>query len=139
MLVLDTSAVSAVMHGDSGALHRLRDEDPSDTYLCTPVAAEIRFGLSRLEAGSRRRQLLESEFRRLRAVLRWTDWTEPATLAFGHWKAVLQARGTLIEDMDLAIASVAVGLSARLATLNVRHFSRIDDLQADDWSPQESG
>ncbi len=138
MLVLDTSAVSAVMHGDSGALHRLRDEDPSGVYLCTPVAAEIRFGLSRLETGSRRRQLLEKEFRRLRAALRWTDWTEPATLAFGHWKAVLQERGTPIEDMDLAIASVAVGLSARLATLNARHFSRVDDLQVDDWTAGES-
>jgi len=36
--------------------------------------------------------------------------------------------------MDLAIASVALSLSARLATLNIRHFARIDDLKLIDWS-----
>ena len=138
MLLLDTSAVSAFMHRRPAALRRLRDEDPASVYLCTPVAAEIRFGLARLESGSQRRRLLEHEFERFRASVRWVDWSEPASLTFGHWKSVLQQRGTPIEDMDLAIASVAVALPARLATLNVRHFSRIDGLELDDWSAGES-
>ena len=66
--------------------------------------------------------------------MRWTDWTEAATRAFGHWKATLQHRGTPIEDMDLAIASVALSLPAQLATANIRHFARIDDLDIVDWS-----
>ena len=53
---------------------------------------------------------------------------------FGHWKATLQQRGTPIEDMDLAIASVALSLPAQLATANIRHFERIDDLDIVDWS-----
>lgn len=137
MLLLDTSAVSQIMHRRPAALRRLRDEDPGGVYLCAPVAAEIRFGLARLSAGSRRRRLLEHEFERIRADVRWVDWTEPASRAFGHWKAVLQERGTPVEDMDLAIASVAVSLPARLATGNVRHFSRIEDLDLDDWSADD--
>ncbi len=137
MLLLDTSAVSALMHRRPDALHRLRDEDPSCVYLCTPVAAEVQFGLSKLESGSRRQLLLAREFRRLREALRWVDWSEPASRAFGQWKAALQQRGTPIEDMDLAIASIALGLPARLATLNVRHFSRIDGLDVVDWSAAE--
>jgi len=36
--------------------------------------------------------------------------------------------------MDLAIASVALSLPAQLATANIRHFERIDDLDIVDWS-----
>ena len=72
--------------------------------------------------------------RRLRAAVRWVDWQEAAPIEFGRWNARLQERGTPIEDMDLAIASVALGLPARLATLNIRHFARIDVLELVDWS-----
>lgn len=133
MILLDTSAVSAFMHRRPNALHRLREQDPSTVYLCSPVAAEVHFGLSRLPTHSRRRRLLASEFERLRVTLRWIDWNEAATRAFGHWKATLQQRGTPIEDMDLAIASIALSLPAQLATANIRHFARIDDLDIVDW------
>ena len=134
MLLLDTSAASAFMRRRPDALRRLREQDPSTVYLCAPVAAEINFGLSRLPPESRRRRLLANEFRRLRAAVRWTDWNEAATRAFGHWKATLQRRGTPIEDMDLAIASIALGLPAQLATANIRHFEKIDDLDIADWT-----
>lgn len=136
MLLLDTSAASEIMRRRPDALRRLRNEDPSRVWLCAPVAAEIHFGLSRLPDGSSRRGLLESEFRNLRTALRWIDWNESASRAFGRWKALLQQRGTPIEDMDMAIASIALSLPARLATCNVRHFTRIDDLEVDDWSRQ---
>lgn len=41
--------------------------------------------------------------------------------------------------MDLAIASIALSLPARLATWNLRYFARIDDLELIDWSePKQS-
>ena len=134
MLLLDTSAASAFMHRRSHALLPLREQDPSLVYLCAPVAAEIHFGVSRLPPDSRRRRLLANEFERLSAAVRWTAWDQAATQAFGHWKATLQERGTPIEDMDLAIASIALSLPAQLATANIRHFARIDDLDVVDWS-----
>ena len=134
MLVLDTSTVSAVMHGIESAIDRLRDEKPEEVVIVSPVAAEIRFGLERLTAGSRRRRLLEAEYVRLRRVLRWEDWTEEAASEFGRQKARLMRLGTVIEDFDLAIGSIALALDARLATLNVKHMARIRGLVVDDWS-----
>ena len=134
MLLLDTNAVSALMHREPSAWRRFREEDHSGALLCAPVAAEIRYGLSRLETGSRRRRLLEAEYDRIRAHLRWVDWDESTAAAFGHWKATLQRRGEPIEDFDLAIASIALTLPARLATRDLRHFSRIEDLEISDWS-----
>jgi tRNA(fMet)-specific endonuclease VapC len=134
MMVLDTSAASAVMHGIAEALERLHRERPDGVVLVAPVAAEIGFGLQRLAKGSRRRQLLEAEYARLRQVLRWEDWTEEAAEEFGRQKARLERLGTLIEDFDVAIGSIAVVLGARLATLNAKHMARLDRVVIDDWS-----
>jgi len=134
MLVLDTSAISAVMHGIEGAVDRLRAEAPEQVLLVAPVAAEIQFGLERLTSGSRRRRLLEAEYNRLRRMLRWEDWTEAAAVEFGRQKARLMRLGTAIEDFDIAIGSIALVLDARLATLNVKHLARIRGLVVEDWS-----
>jgi tRNA(fMet)-specific endonuclease VapC len=97
------------------------------------VAAEIHYGLSRLAKGSKRRGLLSEEFERLRQAVAWVDWTEPAALEFGRQKAMLEAQGSPIDDMDVAIGSVALTLGARVATYNVRHLQRLEGLAIDDW------
>lgn len=134
MVVLDTNVVSALMHRLPAALERLRTTQPSDVVLCTPVAAEILYGLSRLASGSKRRLLLTEEYARLREAVAWVDWTEAAAVEFGRQKALLEVRGEPIEDMDIAIGSVALALGARVATYNVRHLERLDGLVIDDWT-----
>ena len=134
MIVLDTSAASAVMHGIETAVARLRLERPENVVLISPVAAEIRFGLERLVRGSRRRRLLEAEYLRLRDAARWEDWTEEAATEFGRQKARLAKAGTLIEDFDIAIGAAAIALGARLATLNVKHMDRLTGLDVEDWT-----
>lgn len=133
-VVLDTSIVSALMHRDPAAWARLRRESPGDIVLCAPVGAEIAYGLSRLAPGSRRRELLGAEYGRLRGAVEWADWTEAASGEFGRQKASLESAGTPLDDMDLAIASIAIQLRARLATANVRHFSRLAGLTVEDWT-----
>jgi tRNA(fMet)-specific endonuclease VapC len=134
MLLLDTSAVSALMHRSAEALALLSEETPADVVLCSPVAAEIEYGLARLAAGSRRRRLLEGEYRRLRAAVRWSDWTEDAAVEFGRLKPALEEAGKRLDDMDLIVASVAIALGARVATLNARHFARVPGLDVADWA-----
>ena len=134
MLLLDTSAVSAVMHRRPEALELLRGEAPGEVVLCSPVAAEIEYGLARLEAGSKRRKLLDGEYRRLRRAVQWSDWTEEATAEFGRQKAVLEEAGSRLDDMDLIVASVALTLGARVATHNRKHFARVAGLEIADWA-----
>lgn len=132
--VLDTSALSAVMRREPGALARMEALRPGALVLCTPVAAEIRYGLERLEAGSRRRTLLEAEYARLRAAVAWADWTESAVAAFGSCKARLDRVGSPIGDMDVVIASIALAHGDGVATCNPRHFERVEGLPVADWS-----
>ena len=132
-VVLDTSVVSALMHRVPEALLRLRAYAPGEVYLASPVAAEIAYGLSRLVEGSRRQTTLRDEYRRLREVLEWVDWTERAASLFGVHKAALERVGRSVDDMDVVIGSIAMSIDARVATVNVRHFNRFEGLVVDDW------
>ena len=62
------------------------------------------------------------------------DWNERAALRFGRLKADLEGPGKRIEDYDIAIAAIALSLGARVATMNVRHFARVEGLDIEDWS-----
>jgi tRNA(fMet)-specific endonuclease VapC len=133
-LLLDTTAVSDLMHRRPWALDRLRQLKPMEVLLSAPVLAEIRFGLERLEPGSRRRALLEAELDTLQGIVGWADWDEPAARRFGALKASLQAAGAPVDDMDLVIASIAMTLDAAVATSNVKHFERVDGLAVENWA-----
>jgi tRNA(fMet)-specific endonuclease VapC len=134
MIVVDTSALSAVMHDVPAAVSRLRRLSPDQVAITAPVAAEIHFGLSRLEARSRKRLLLAKTYNEIRGATPFYDWDEPAAIEFGRLKAQLERGGKLIEDFDLAIAAIALSRGVGVATLNVRHFARIDGLLVEDWS-----
>ena len=134
MWVLDTNAVSDIMQHDPKTWKRLEEIQPAEVILCSPVGAEIRYGLARLPEGSRRRQLLELEYRQIRDAANWVDWNEAAADRFGAIKATLERAGAIIEDFDIAIAAVALELRAGVATRNVRHFERIPGLEVEDWS-----
>ncbi len=134
MIVLDTSAVSAVMQRLEIGLEHLARHDAADLVVCAPVHAEISFGLQRLPERSRRRALLAVEYSRLRDVAAWADWDEAAAHRFGVLKAELERAGTPIQDFDVAIASIALTRGAAVATLNTRHFEEIDGLEVRDWS-----
>jgi predicted nucleic acid-binding protein len=122
------------MQADRTALARAGEHRPGDLFVVPPVAAEIQFGIARLRAGSRRAQLLRGQYRRWRALAEWLEWTEAVSDVFGEQKARLEAHGILIDDMDIAVAAIALTHDFGVATCNARHFRRIDGLRVDDWS-----
>jgi len=122
------------MRADALALGHAAERRPGDLFLTPPVAAEIQFGLARLRTAGRRTHLLRAQYRRWRALLEWLPWTEAASQIFGEQKARLEARGTLIDDMDIAIAAIAMAHAFGVATCNARHFGRVDGLRLDDWA-----
>jgi tRNA(fMet)-specific endonuclease VapC len=139
MLVLDTSAFSRLMQAEPVALNHAGQHRPGDLFVTPLVVAEIQFGIARLRVGSRRVQLLRSQYRRWRALVEWLEWTEAASDIFGEQKARLEARGALIEDMDIAVAAIAMAHGFGVATCNARHFGRIEGLRVDDWAGARRG
>ena len=51
--------------------------------------------------------------------------------------ASMRKAGTPVDDIDLLIAGTALANDLVLVTHNIKHFSRIDGLQIEDWSEQQ--
>jgi len=126
------------MRGDPLALRHAGTHRPGELFLVPPVAAEIQYGLARLPAQSRGSRLLRAEYTRWRSTLRWLDWGEEASAIFGEQKARLEIRGVRIEDMDLAVAAIAMARGFGVATCNSRHFGRVEGLPVQDWTTSPS-
>lgn len=52
---------------------------------------------------------------------------------FGQKKSELKRSGRILPDSDLFIASIAVANDLVLVTNNERHFSRIEELELENW------
>jgi len=121
------------MRHDEAIEDFLRSRAPGEVALVPPVVAEIEYGIQRLEAGTRKRLLLERELHRLLDMIRLLEWTGESSVRFGEIKAQLERDGTPIDDMDIAIAAVAVSHGADVVTANLNHFSRITALASRHW------
>jgi len=131
--VLDTNAVSALMKGTPAVVERLAATAPAEVAIPQPVLAELAFGIERLPR-SKRRTSLQARFDLVSAELPRAEWTDAVSQAFGRIKAMLERRGTRIEDFDAAIAAHALSLEATLVTANLDHMVRVPGVRVEDWS-----
>ena len=61
------------------------------------------------------------------------EFDKRAAKIFAAEKARLKKRGTIVADMDLMIASIAIANDIALVTNNIKHFERIKDLTVLRW------
>jgi tRNA(fMet)-specific endonuclease VapC len=115
-------------------LKYLRSRGPGDLATTPPVVAEIEYGIQRLEPGSRRKALLEAERDRLLGAVTVLPWTEESSRRFGACKAQLERDGVPVDDLDIAIASIALSHGAEVVTANLPHFSRVSGLACRHWT-----
>src|SRR5262245_33003887 len=125
------------MKGNSRALARLRAAGRTETGIPQPVIAEISYGLARLPASKRRKQL-EERFDLLRAELPRCQWTDTVSETFGACKATLERKGQRIEDFDLAIVAHALAIGATLVTADRGDMLRFPTLEVEDWASDEA-
>ena len=131
--ILDTNVVSALMKGDTAVVARLASTAPADVAMPQPVVAEIAYGIQRLPP-SKRRAALQERFDLLCSEIGRAEWTDAVSEAFGRIKALLERRGTRIEDFDAAIAAHALAVGATLVSANRTHMIRIPGLATEDWA-----
>jgi predicted nucleic acid-binding protein len=138
MIVLDTNVVSeGTRRHPNLAVKAWTDRQPARSlYLCTPVLAELRFGLELLAEG-RRKTDLRAAIDRMEAVL-FRDRILPFDIAaaneYARLAASRQMRGRRIDLMGGLVAAIARSQGASLATRNIADFG---DLGVDLINPFE--
>jgi toxin FitB len=129
MILLDTNVISELWRPQPDPRVRvwLNAQAPESLYLCTPVLAELRYGIEKLPASARRTRL-EEAFERLQGgeyLGRTLSFDPPAALAFGRLAALRERSGRRIEPMDALIAAIAAAYGAALATRDVNDFEGV--------------
>jgi predicted nucleic acid-binding protein len=126
MIVLDTNVISETMRRvpNAAVVEWLDSQPANDLFLCTPVLAEIYYGVARLDESMRKSNLLRS-YRQIVAEVfegRILPFDAPAAEAYGELVAELESEGNPITVIDAMIAAIAQSNAATLATRNMAHF-----------------
>jgi predicted nucleic acid-binding protein len=127
-LLLDTTVLIDVLRG-MGAARRLLDMRASGEvpFLCCVNVEEIWRGIRPEE---------ESAAGRLVDGLQLADLGVAEGRLAGRWRREAAARGVTLSQADCLIAAAAVGVGARLATGNPKHFP-MTELEVEHWPPGE--
>lgn len=129
--LLDTNIVSYYLRRSSKALEdrlnkALRQQDCAISVL---TRAELRYGQMNMEAGDRRRALVDGFLQLLPSLA----WTSHAADRYGEIKSALRRAGRPVGELDTQIASHAMAEGLVLVTHNTRHFRDVPALALEDW------
>lgn len=132
MIVFDTDVVSYVMRPNppTGLIRRIADLDPQDQATTAITAGELIYGAWR---SPRPEHFLAILDQRVWPNVRVLSFDLESAQVYGELRAGLERSGTPISEPDLRIGAVCIRHQATLATGNLRHFSRIPGLTAEDW------
>lgn len=128
MIVLDTNVISelARQEPDPGVLSWLDSFETADLATTAVTAAELRYGVTRLPDGRRKRELtavirgiLTEDFRG-----RVLPFDERASACYADIVTGRERSGRPIGIADAQIAAVCRDLSATLATRNIADFEQ---------------
>lgn len=125
--LLDTNIVIAFMKGDANVVKALKFQRFNDVYLSSVTLFELYYGAYKSQ---HTRQSLQNI-----ADLRFQmlDFDHDDSQQAGRIRAELEAKGKPIGHYDLLLAGQAVNRDLVLVTDNVSEFSRIAELQLENW------
>lgn len=139
MIILDTDVLSALMaNAPDRAVVQWLDRQPAESIWITTVTLfEVHYGIAKLPAGRRRRELQSSIETMLADYLenRILDFDGAAAREAAALAAARDRKGRPVDARDTFIAGIALARRATLATGNVRHFGELAVPVMDPWHP----
>jgi tRNA(fMet)-specific endonuclease VapC len=127
--LLDTNIISNLMRRPRGSVAMRVEALGAEAMLTSViVAAELRFGVRRSGSEALARRLDEAL-----EALPVMSFETPADAVYAEVRAQLERQGTPIGGNDLLIAAHAKALGTCLVTDNMQEFSRVPNLQLENW------
>jgi len=125
-VILDTSAVSALLAGDRALANVLEPDDHH--HLPLPVVGEYQFGLLL----SRKRKRLTELFRRLESESQLLVPDRATADGYASIRLGLRQKGCPIPENNIWIAALALQYSLKIVS-NDAHFDVVDKVQRLGW------
>ncbi len=129
LYLLDTNILSDFIRHPTGKIFTKIQEVGEET-ICTSiiVACELEFG-----AEKKNSQRLKQRITLAFSMIPVLPLTQKVTSYYAKARTYLEQQGTPIGNNDLLIASHALSLNLTVITNNVREFSRVPNLQVENW------
>ena len=115
--------------GYEAILHHMDGRQYGEIIISTITLAELRFGIAK--SMHQQRNLVQLDL--FLARFETAAFEANAATAYGPLRAYLQTQGTPIGPLDTLIAAHALSLDAVLVSNNIREFSRVPDLELENW------
>ena len=128
-LLLDSDILIYFLKGRKEVVEQFVNHPPEDLLTSRINYTELLYGAYNSTRVERNLQTI-LEFLENFEIL---EFDKRAAEIFAMEKARLKKRGTIIADMDLMIASIAIANDIALVTNNIKHFERIKDLTVLRW------
>jgi len=131
LILLDTNAVSDMARDPAGLLsQRVLDLAPEQRTTSVIVAAELEFGLAKKPQAT----TLARNVRGILAHLELQALPTAAAAHYGHFRAELERAAQPVDGNDLLIAAHARTINAIVITRNLKHFTPLPGITAEDWT-----
>ena len=120
---------------DSTVLNWLNTQVAGELWLNSVVVSELLFGMARLPAGARKRQLAETFAAMLEQDFagRILPFDLEAAVIYAELAAGCEAKGRPVEMADAQIAAICLAQGAKLATRNSKHFEGLGLVLLNPW------
>jgi len=127
----DTDVLSAVMRRDPplGLIRRLAQTPPEQQFTTAVTLGELLYGAAKRGSATLTQRVRDLVIGALLVL----PFDERAAEVYGPLRAQLEAQGRRLDEPDLRIASIACSRELVVVTGNTRHFSRVPDLEVENW------
>ncbi|MBW4516261.1 MAG: type II toxin-antitoxin system VapC family toxin [Timaviella obliquedivisa GSE-PSE-MK23-08B] len=128
--LLDTNiCIYIIKRKPQQVLNRFQTLNISDIGVSSITVAELEYGAYKSQRIEQNRVALGQFLTPLEVL----PFDEQSTQIYGNLRAALEHQGNIIGAMDLLIAAQAKSLGLTLVTNNTSEFSRIPDLNLQNW------
>ncbi len=129
--MLDTNiCIYAIKHKPEKVFNKLQATDPEEVCISSVTYAELMYGVEKSAAVEQNRLALSL----LLANMEIKDFGPEAANCYGKIRAELEKKGTPIGPLDMMIAGHAQSLGLIIVTNNEKEFSRIENLNIENWA-----
>ena len=129
--MLDTNMIAyARNRRPACVLEHLLQHDPSEICISSITMAELEYGVFNSSKPEQNRTALLMFLSGITVL----PFDSAASLEYGSIRFFLKKNGILIGGNDMLIAAHARSLSLTLVTHNTKEFSRVKNLQLEDWA-----
>ena len=128
--LLDTDICAYYINGrEPQVRQRVQSISDSDIAISAITKGEMYAGAVNSQTPRRSRVRQDLFFSRFVSL----PFDDAAADSYGHIRARLKRSGMLIGRHDMQIAAIAIVHGLTVATHNTKHFSRIPELNIEDW------